>query len=114
MPMSLCFGLDRDHLKCWSVPFLPPLNLTANNFVQPLNKGGKSFSVNLGVLNQGDFLLNLSHDILGMSKSLAVTGRSYQFIFHIGISASPSGTAVNVLRTLHILFTMYCLDILGC
>lgn len=104
MPRSLWFDLDREHLKCWSAPLLPPLNMTANNFVQCVSKE-KSFSVNPSLLNKCDynnFLLNLSHDILRMSEHPAVTGRSCQFIADTGISASPSWIIVTVLRTLYI------------
>jgi len=61
--------------------------------------------MNPSLLYKGDInnvLLNLSHDVLGMSKSPAVTGKSYQSIADFGISASPSWTIVNVLRALHI------------
>ena len=62
------------------------LNITANNFILCV-------LVSPSLLNTGDinnFLLNLSYDILGITKSPAVTGRSYQSIADFGISASPT------------------------
>lgn len=73
--------------------------MTVNNFVQCLSK--EVFHSEPSLLNKSDinnFLLNLSHDITGMSKSSAVTGGSYQFIAGIGISASTSWTIVDVLH----------------
>lgn len=57
--------------------------MTANNFIQCV-------SLNHSLLNKGgisNFLLNVSYDILGISKSPAATGRSYQSIADFGISA---------------------------
>lgn len=72
------------------MPFLPPANTIANNFVRCVVKKNVFLS-EPNLLNKCDlnFLLNLSHDIVRMSECPAGTGRSFQSI-GVGISASHS------------------------